>query len=587
MWRAPVSCNLRAVNRGLHGALAGLLIAMMAPAARGATVSVPANTTITVGSTVQVEVDIDDATGLEGADLALTYDPNVVLVTGNAALTTLSSGCMPVSNTSVSGSLQVSLACQSPLSGGGALLTIPMQGQIGGSSAVSFTRCDINEDAIPCTPVNGSVTVVTPTPSETATPTPSYTATPSATQTGTATATKTPTASATVTLTPTRSLTATTTPTATVTATATATATATPTATATQTPSLTQTRTPTLSPTVTLTPSVTSTVTQTRTSSATRTTTSTRTATPAPTVSLDPIPGAIPVGGSITLTGQGFTAGSVIALYVATSNGVQQFGPFTPTTHTATSLLWNVPATVPLANGFGTVQVVNTDEGFIASNVQPALLQGAAAAGFPGVTAVNGVALSPPDVSVPLANVATVAVQNSTLTVTGTGFTTPVVALFSSNPNAAALEPLAGGTSTQIQVVVPADIPTGPGSLQVLNRPSFKGSILVSLPIGERIRLDSVSQSGSTITVNGAGFSTLTVISFFNAQGNNVVNLGGLVNGTQSLIPLNVVSSHQFTFQVPSGAVSGPSYVQALNPPFIPFTSTGNSPNGAFDLVVP
>jgi len=315
--------------------------------------------------------------------------------------------------------------------------------------------------------------------------------------------------------------------------------------------------------------------------------TNTRTATPLPTVVLDPLSGAIPVGGSITLTGQGFTAGSVIALYVATSNGVQQFGPFTPSTHTTTSLFWNVPATVPLANGFGTVQVVNTDQGFIVSNVQPALLQGAAAAGFPGITAVNGVALSAPDVSVPLANVATVAVQNSTLTVTGTGFSSPVVALFSSNPTAAALEPLAGGTSTQIQVVVPADIPTGPGSLQVLNRPSFKGSILVSLPIGERIRVDSVSQSGSTITVNGAGFSSLTVISFFNAQGSNVVNLGGLVNGTQSLIPLNVVSSHQFTFQIPTGAVSGPSYIQALNPPFIPFTSTGNSPNGAFNLVVP
>ncbi len=579
--------NHGAANRGLHGALAVLLIAIMAPTARGATVSVPANTTITAGSTVPVEVDIDDATGLEGADLALTYDSTVVLVTGNAALTTLSAGCMPVSNTSVAGTVQVSLACQSPLSGGGALLTIPMQGQGGESSAVSLTRCDINEDAIPCTPVNGSVTVVTPTPSATATATPSYTATPSATQTGTATATRTATASATVTLTPTRSLTATATATATVTATETPTATVTPTGTATQTPSLTPTRTPTLSPTITLTPSLTATPSQTRTSSATRTVTSTRTATPVPTVSLDPISGAVPVGGAITLTGQGFTAGSVIALYVALSTGVQQVGPFTPATHTATSLLWNVPATVPLANGFATVQVVNTDEGFIASNVQPALLQGAAAAGFPGVTAINGVSLSPPDVSVPLANVATVAVQNSTLTVSGTGFSTPVVALFSSNPNAAALEPLAGGTSTQIQVVVPADIPTGPGSLQVLNRPSFKGSILVSLPIGERIRLDSVSQSGSTITVNGAGFSTLTIISFFNAQGGTVVNLGGVVNGNQSLIPLNLVSPHQFTFQVPFGAVSGPSYIQALNPPFIPFTSTGNSPNGALNLVVP
>jgi hypothetical protein len=357
------------------------------------------------------------------------------------------------------------------------------------------------------------------------------------------------------------------------------------------TPSNTATRTATSTPTRTPSNTPSNTPTQTRTATPTNTfatPTQTRTATPtntlaAPTVVLDPLSAPIPVGGSITLTGHGFTAGSVIALYVATSSGVQQAGPFTPASHTATSLFWNVPATVPLANGFATVQIVNTDEGFIASNVEPALLEGAAAAGLPGITAINGVALSAPDLSVPLANVATVAVQNMNMTVTGTGFTNPVVALYSSIP-AVALEPLAGGTSTQIQVPVPANIPTGPGSIQVLNRPSFEGSIFVSLSIGERIRLDSVQQVGPTITVNGAGFSSLTVISFFNAQGGGVVNLGGLVNG-HSLIPITLLSSHQFTFQVPSGAVSGPAYVQALNPPFIPFTSTGSAPGGAFTLM--
>jgi hypothetical protein len=287
------------------------------------------------------------------------------------------------------------------------------------------------------------------------------------------------------------------------------------------------------------------------------------------------------------LSGQGFTPGSVVVLFVATSSGALQLGPYVPASHTATALTWNVPVSVPLANGFATVQVVNTDEGFIASNVQAALLQGAAPAGLPAITALNGVALNPADPSVPLANVSTVVEQNSTLTVTGTGFSNPVVALYSSNPTAAALEPLAGGSSTQVAVAVPAGIPTGPGAIQVLNRPSFAGSSVVSVPIGERIRIDSVTQSGMTITVTGAGFSVVTVISFFNAQQGGVVNLGGLVNGTQSLIPLSLASSQQFTFQIPSGAVSGPAYVQALNPPFIPFTSTGNSPNGAITIAVP
>ena len=36
------------------------------------------------------------------------------------------------------------------------------------------------------------------------------------------------------------------------------------------------------------------------------------------------------------------------------------------------------------------------------------------------------------------------------------------------------------------------------------------------------------TQTGSILTVNGAQFSTLTVINFFNAQAGEVVNLGGL-----------------------------------------------------------
>jgi len=35
---------------------------------------------------------------------------------------------------------------------------------------------------------------------------------------------------------------------------------------------------------------------------------------------------------------------------------------------------------------------------------------------------------------------------------------------------------------------------------------------------------------------------------------------------------------------VPAKAIPGPSYVQALNPPFVPFTSTGMAPGGAFKL---
>jgi hypothetical protein len=49
--------------------------------------------------------------------------------------------------------------------------------------------------------------------------------------------------------------------------------------------------------------------------------------------------------------------------------------------------------------------------------------------------------------------------------------------------------------------------------------------------IGGQVVVSSVSQSGTTITLNGSGFSLLTVINFFNKQGAKVVNLGGLEDG--------------------------------------------------------
>jgi hypothetical protein len=106
----------------------------------------------------------------------------------------------------------------------------------------------------------------------------------------------------------------------------------------------------------------------------------------------------------------------------------------------------------------------------------------------------------------------------------------------------------------------------------------------VSVPIGQKISVKSVTQAGTTITVNGTGFSTLTAINFFNNQGGMVVNLGG--NGARGApkIPLAVAGATRFSFSKPAAAIPGPSYVQAINPPFTPFTSSGNDPGGGFSL---
>ena len=466
------------------------LVIAMPLAARGAVVSVPSSTSIGQGQTVQIPVSVDVGDGILGADIGLTYDPTALAVAGDAAVSAFSSGCMSVTNSSVAGTVEVGLACSTALSGGGVLFTVPFTGQASGTSGVGFSRCDLNEDAIACTPVGGTVIVPTPTMTATSSPT----------------------------------------------------------------------RTPT--PTVT------------------------RTATPLPVVHLNAIPSPIVIGGSLTLTGSGFTAGSRIVLFVATATGAQAFGPYQPASWMPTSLLWNVSSTIPLGNGFGTVVVVNTDQGFIQSEPQSQYLYGAANANIPTITSVNGVALDALNPGVPVASVDTVIVQGAAVNIAGSGFNLPLVMLFSPTAAFGPLTPNQGATSTLLQITVPANVPTGPGSLQVINNP-YAGNVVsnaVSVPIGAALSIASVSQTGSTITVTGTGFASVSVINFFNQQPGGTVNLGGYNASGQPNIPLTIVSSTQLTFSVPAGAVSGPSYVQVINPPYIPFSSTGGDPDGAFTL---
>jgi hypothetical protein len=307
--------------------------------------------------------------------------------------------------------------------------------------------------------------------------------------------------------------------------------------------------------------------------------------TPSP-PTLDVPTGAVAVGASNTVTGTNFTPGSVIKLFVASAGGVVAHGPYAPSAVTATTFTWTLPASVPLGTGFVALQVINTDTGYLASNVVGALLIGAEVALVPTITRINGVGLAPPDLSVPVAHIDTVVAQGATVTIEGTAFIDPVVNLFTAAGNVGPLFPLAGATPTRIQVVIPPTAPTGPGTFQVVNRPSYLVSNAVASVLGATPAISSVSTALGVITVRGAGFSTLSVINLFNRQGGVAVNLGGL-DGSTPRIPLTVVSDTEFRFARPAGAVAGPSFVEVLNPPFIPFASSGTDPDGAFSMPPP
>ncbi len=49
-------------------------------------------------------------------------------------------------------------------------------------------------------------------------------------------------------------------------------------------------------------------------------------------------------------------------------------------------------------------------------------------------------------------------------------------------------------------------------------------------------------------------------------------------------IPIKLINSTKFSITLPAGAVPGAAFIEALNPPFLAFTSSGNDPCGAFTL---
>lgn len=302
--------------------------------------------------------------------------------------------------------------------------------------------------------------------------------------------------------------------------------------------------------------------------------------------------------GPVALTGTGITPGSVLKAFVATAQGPKDvvaagIAPSATTFTTWSGQLpcpWEAPHGYLLGQGFVGLMLVQTDLGYRASNVVGIPLIGDPAHGAPSVLAVGGTAISATSwqPSIGLANVERVLANDGATTyrLDGEGFDTPLVNVFSASGNCGPLTPDAWTAST-VDLRIPPSCPTGPGSLQVINATgAYRASNAVSAPLGAAVGMTSVGIAGSTITVTGAGFSSLTVINFF-ATGNvsgQVENFGGLGPGGVAVIPLALAGATQFSFTRPAGAAAGAAFVEAINPPFIPFASSGSDPDGAFTL---
>ncbi|MCM8594071.1 cohesin domain-containing protein [Accumulibacter sp.] len=129
------------------------------PAGADPYVHIPTNLSGIPGSVITVPVLIDDAVGLEAADLRLVYDPallEVVAVRAGLVTTGATIVTNPTPADSATGALTVGLALTTPRpAGGGSLLEIDFRIRptaTSGATALNLTRVSLNEDGLVLTP---------------------------------------------------------------------------------------------------------------------------------------------------------------------------------------------------------------------------------------------------------------------------------------------------------------------------------------------------------------------------------------------------------------------------------------------------
>lgn len=306
------------------------------------------------------------------------------------------------------------------------------------------------------------------------------------------------------------------------------------------------------------------------------------------------------VGKSVTLTGFGITPGSVLKVFVATSTGVVDVIPnglaasSTSNTQWTGTLPWPWPVSAPndklLGNGFASLQLIRTDHSYDASNTVGIPLIGNAALNpkVPSITGIHQQPLAATSWSTAYhaANVETVvpADGSTSVTITGDGFVSPLVNVFTASGNCGPVTPTSSSINS-LTMVAGNGCATGAASFQVVNA---TGSYLQSNAVAARIRqsltVSSTGISGNTITVNGSGFSGASVVNFFATCGNATYcspvgqpfNFGGLDGSGAKKIATTVVSSTQLTFTRPNGAAAGNASVTIVDPPYTPwFTANG------------
>ena len=125
------------------------------------TVSLPADVKGEVDDYAFLPITVGNLTGLNALsyEFTVTYDKNVVEITGYDAVGTLSEGMSIVANTTVPGQIKVAAAGTTALVGSGTLLNLKVKYVGSGSTDLTWEKFMFNEGTPTASPVNGHITV--------------------------------------------------------------------------------------------------------------------------------------------------------------------------------------------------------------------------------------------------------------------------------------------------------------------------------------------------------------------------------------------------------------------------------------------
>ena len=134
------------------------------PALATSVVSVPSPLFVSPGGDAVVPISVSPADGVIAVDATITYNPAVVTPT-LVTTTAYTSNFELQYNVPSAGTLQISMFSATPLSGSGEVAWVVFHavGGDGSSSAITLTQHDLNENNIPSTASNGTLSVAAAT----------------------------------------------------------------------------------------------------------------------------------------------------------------------------------------------------------------------------------------------------------------------------------------------------------------------------------------------------------------------------------------------------------------------------------------